>query len=329
VVLLKTFVFSKGIEKDINIVISKNIINNIIKKHDNTYGSFIILDTKLRNIIKIKNDHTYIKGGEEAKSLDKYLYLCELINNKKYNNIIAIGGGNVLDIVGYAFNTLNFEKNNLILIPSTLSSFVNLPLSGNFYANMNFTRNYLKVTGYPNYIYIDQNFLNYFNTQELKKQFLIPYIIGLLYDKNHSKLSIKYSSSFENLDYDNFLERNIKYIIDFYNHEYTFPGEKISKLIFKESDLLKMDYLEFLAVSFLFLIYISYNKKEISKEKYEEIKNDILKLNILKRDNLKKISFQNTNSTLKEIFITENGYKEFILSNSDIKDNILDFKQII
>ncbi|HBT51532.1 MAG TPA: hypothetical protein DEA49_05405, partial [Petrotoga sp.] len=154
---MKSISFSKGLEKDININISHGYYEEFSKRYASKYGTLMIIDSNLKKHLTTGSGKNifYVKGGNETKYFDKYLELCKVMVEGSYSNLVVIGGGSLIDMAGFVFHTLDFPKGTFTVIPTTLSSMIYLPVSGEFYLDMNYTRNFLKVSGYPDLVYID------------------------------------------------------------------------------------------------------------------------------------------------------------------------------
>ncbi|WP_190614412.1 hypothetical protein [Tepiditoga spiralis] len=326
---MKNLILSKNIKSDINVFIKENFHEKIIDNYDEKEDVLFIVDTKLRNFLKIKNNIKFIKGGEEAKYLDKYLDLCQTIEKNKFNIVIGIGGGSLMDLIGYTLNTLNHNIKKIILIPTTLTSMIFPPISGFFGIDMNFKRDYLKVFGYVNEVYIDQSFLSLLSKQSLKKQFFCSYILGTYFDSNLSKLSLHYSKNFDNTDLEEFLINSIKNSMKFYKDNYEIPGYNLIKYFIKNPIEINNKFFEIYSSIFLLLSYISYIEGLISLEEFKMILNDTNEFGVFNKKIILNMKNNYINDYVTDIIPGKNKNTLKYFSVNEINIYIDDFINFI
>ncbi|WP_147430588.1 3-dehydroquinate synthase [Petrotoga sp. HKA.pet.4.5] len=326
---MKSISFSKGIEKDININISQGYYKEFSKRYASKYGTLMIIDSNLKNHLNPGTDKNifYVKGGNETKYFDKYLELCKIVVEGSYSNLVVIGGGSLIDMVGYVFHTLDFPTGTLTVMPTTLSSMIYLPVSGEFYLDMNYTRNFLKVRGYPDLVYIDPYFCKFLDKKDMKNHFFLGYILGLLFDNNFASLSLKYSKNFIRLDLEDYLYSAVKFVLSLYSNDLPFPGTKLMKYIADTS--VKSDFVQSESLSFAFLLYLSFKFGYIHEESFQEIFEKIRSFEDLKSSKIQNIKAKVNNVPIREILLKEDGFVDLLLNFGELKDLLLEFKSLL
>ena len=118
-------------------------------------STIFFIDDKLKDKLKNKIDSThhhklFLKGGESLKTLDQYQKnLNFLMDSKahKKTHIVAIGGGSVLDSVGFLASTY-MRGVDLTLVPTTWLSCIDASVGGKTALNLNKKKNQVG-TVYP------------------------------------------------------------------------------------------------------------------------------------------------------------------------------------
>lgn len=117
--------------------------------------SLLIVDSGVPKFKGKTFSHTYtLKGGEHIKSIDRVLEIYQLFKVSKKDSVTAVGGGALLDLVGYSAFTYTGLK-HLSLVPSTPLSQVMLPVSGSFFVNLEFRKDVLRASGIPKEVIIE------------------------------------------------------------------------------------------------------------------------------------------------------------------------------
>ena len=114
-----------------------------------------------KNLPFPKNEVFILKDGEEQKNLKNYLKIVNLLIKNKMTRkdvIIAIGGGVVGDLAGFAASTY-MRGINFIQVPTTLLSMVDSSVGGKTAIDMNSAKNILGCFYQPECVYINLNFL--------------------------------------------------------------------------------------------------------------------------------------------------------------------------
>ena len=123
------------------------------------HGKFIFVDTKIKLYWDklIRNfPHHPVYGGEISKSVGTAVELYPIIDEHatKVEEFVVIGGGAVIDTVGYAVTTTQSNK-LLMVIPSTLSSMMMGFFQNKFFLNFDWKKDRVYVEGVPTSILID------------------------------------------------------------------------------------------------------------------------------------------------------------------------------
>lgn len=328
---MKSINFSKGIEKEINININLAYYEDYLNKYVSKYGTLMVIDSKLKKHVKFHDyeNIVFIPGGQEAKYFDKYLDLCKTIIKGNYNDLVVVGGGSLIDQVGYTFNTLDFPKGRLTIVPTTLSSMIYLPVSGEFYLDMNYTKNFLKVNGYPDIVYVDPYFCKYLEKDNMKKYFILGYILGLLFDKKFAELSFKYSKNFLRLDLEEYLYQAIKFVLSLYSNDLVFPGTKLVKYLIDTEHKKNLEFIESEYITFVFLSYVSLKLGYIDEDMFENIYKDLKSFGLSKSFYSQIIKLKSQNIPIFETLITRNGFVNLHLNLSELMEFVPEFKVLM
>lgn len=117
-----------------------------------------------------KDEMLIIPDGETEKNFKNYLKILSKLtemNITKKGHIIAIGGGVIGDMAGFAAATYR-RGINLIQVPTTLLSCVDSSVGGKVAVNTNFSKNMVGAFFQPRAVFINLNFLTTLD----KKQYL-------------------------------------------------------------------------------------------------------------------------------------------------------------
>lgn len=328
---MKLLNFSKSLEKSINVNIMSGNYSNFIEGYSKKYKSLIISDIKIRKLNKSfdEKNFKYLKSGYDAKYLDKYLDLCNLIKKENFYNLIAVGGSSILELTGYTYNSLDFNKKRLTFIPSTLFSSIVLPLQGEFSLDMNYEISYLRISGYPDDILIDTELFKTMDIQKFSKSFYAGYILGIMYDKNFSVLSKKYMKKNTNLDLEEYIYTTVLYIFETYKNKKNFPGMNILKHIINYSSLQKYEFVEIIASISLLLAFISRDYGYVSNEFVVKLKDTIEEFNLYKKNLILEFKENLFYNQIKEVLFLENGHKEELINNEIISKSIKTMKSFV
>ena len=157
------------------IIIRKNYISKFIEEIANKNERvFCILDSKVKNSFKFTNQKNIkvfsIKCGEEIKTINAYKDLTEKLIKNNVNRrsiIVAIGGGTLGDLVGFAASTV-LRGLDFFLVPTTLLSQVDSSIGGKNGINTNFGKNLIGTFYQPKKVLIDISVLNSLPKKQIK-----------------------------------------------------------------------------------------------------------------------------------------------------------------
>jgi 3-dehydroquinate synthase len=165
------------------ILFGENIIGNILSYlKDEFYGDnkkIIISNEKVDKIYGKKFDEIFsnetnfskiiLKDGEKYKNMDvlKSIYL-QLINLNAHRNdiLIALGGGVIGDIAGFAASTFN-RGTNLLQCPTTIIAQTDSSIGGKVAVNFENIKNVIGSFYQPHLIIIDTFFLRSLEEKEI------------------------------------------------------------------------------------------------------------------------------------------------------------------
>jgi hypothetical protein len=321
---LKNYLYSTSFEKEINIFIEDNISKKIINKYQDYYSSLMVFESNLRDVFKIKNQK-FIRSGKDAKSLDKFLDLSDKINKDNISNLICFGGNEVLSLAGYTYNSVGFNKNLLIFIPTNLKSMIVPPLKGSFNLNMNFQEDFLQVDGYPNFLYVDPLLIKENPKLTDKKSFIYPFFLGYINESKYSDLTRNYVKKYNDLDFFDFINNGLSFSISLLSSYGYFPGDRIKNKIFRKNILFKNDIVEIDGFIFLFVLFISYLKGFISIEKVEQFLSFLHYLGFNIKNLIKQVDIINNTKAIKDIIIEKGKCKQILMTYQEIKNYMEEF----
>ena len=169
----KLLIKNKNLKTEI--IIRKNYIFKFIEEIANKNERvFCILDSKVKKSIKFtkqKNIKVFsIKCGEKIKTFNAYKDLTEKLIKNNINRrsiIVAIGGGTLGDLVGFAASTV-LRGLDFFLIPTTLLSQVDSSIGGKNGINTNLGKNLIGTFYQPKKVLIDISVLNSLPKKQIK-----------------------------------------------------------------------------------------------------------------------------------------------------------------
>lgn len=151
-------------------------LNNYIDDLQNSKKFFLITNTKIaklyKNLIyKFANDRIFIvKDGEKYKNFKTFEKILNFLLSKKIersNTIVALGGGVVGDLAGFAASTV-LRGVNLIQIPTTLLAMCDSSVGGKTGINSNYGKNLIGTFYNASKVLIDTDFINTLSDYEYK-----------------------------------------------------------------------------------------------------------------------------------------------------------------
>lgn len=135
----------------------------------------VVISQKVYNIYKKhlgfdKKDLFILKDGEVEKTFENYqkiLKRCEEIGLDRKSALIAIGGGVVGDITGFAASTY-MRGIKFIQVPTTLLACVDSSVGGKVAVNTKLGKNVIGAFYQPKAVYINLNFINTLDKRQYK-----------------------------------------------------------------------------------------------------------------------------------------------------------------
>jgi 3-dehydroquinate synthase len=219
--------------------IEKNTIASLIATYCSNNHLIIIADSNLQkttidNILKNLTNNAfivnifYIKAKETNKSIDYLIKLTNKLSKISFNKnttIVAIGGGMVLDLVGFVASIV-MRGLDLIYIPTTLLAMVDSSIGGKNGINSALGKNSLGNFYQPKAILIDSSFLQSLPKVQLYSGFFECLKYGILFDRDFFNYLIKIQHLFINgeiINYpdilNNIIIKSCKFKVDVVNFD--------------------------------------------------------------------------------------------------------------
>lgn len=239
---MKKFLFTRVQE-------SKCVVKFVEDCRKNIPESLLIVDSGVPKFKGKSFPNIYaLKGGEHVKSLDRVLEMYQLFKVSKKDSVTAVGGGALLDLVGYSTSTYT-ELKHLRLVPSTPLSQVMLPICGSFFINLEFRKDVLRTFGVPEEVIIEPQ-LSYEVFSRHGGYELFPMLItAYSYDwRLFNYLSNLISEGME-IDlklWEDLLWSSLKAYIDGISNDYEPVGISMTRIL-QSAFRLKLDYMVALA----------------------------------------------------------------------------------
>ncbi|BDC19725.1 3-dehydroquinate synthase [Acidianus sp. HS-5] len=162
------------------------IVNTNYKEFLNSiHGKKAIFYSKSLNIDYRGDLNIPIEDGEKAKDVSNVLDLVKTLYDHDFNRgdyVIAIGGGTVLDLVGFV-SSIYMRGLNLINIPTTLLGMVDAAIGGKNGVNFGNAKNILGTFYQPSLIIVDLNFIKTLPEEEVRKGLAEVIKYALVLDK--------------------------------------------------------------------------------------------------------------------------------------------------
>lgn len=187
-------IFNEGIAKN---------IDNVLEDFHSKKKYFLITNTKVAKLYsnvlyKFHNDRIFIiKDGEKYKTIKTYLSILDFLLSKKIERddcIVALGGGVVGDIAGYAASTV-LRGVELIQIPTTLLAMCDSSVGGKTGVNSKFGKNLIGSFYNASKVLIDISFLSTLPEYEYKCG------LGEVLKYAFIEKSCKYTENFDLINY--------------------------------------------------------------------------------------------------------------------------------
>lgn len=145
-----------------------------------------VLDSRLKVFLPMFEhiEHIEIDGGEEVKSVSQWLYLLERFADyqaDRKTQVIAIGGGSVSDLVGFAA-AVYARGVAFSIVPSTLLSLIDASIGGKTGINFLGKKNQIGVLKQPAAIYSLPSLLEHLPQENMADGFAEIIKYGLIID---------------------------------------------------------------------------------------------------------------------------------------------------
>jgi len=192
---------SSGIVKELDNILSKEAHDKILVIYDKALlknGAKKLLKHIIRDRIAIG-----MEGGEKLKTINKLQKLWKLFSKHgltRKSIVIAVGGGSLLDLTGFATSTY-LRGIRFISIPTTLLAQADASIGGKNGVNLD-GKNIIGTIYHPKYIVIDPHFLKF----QLQEQF----VDGMAEIIKHAIIDGEAAFSFIEKNITEILERNIR-----------------------------------------------------------------------------------------------------------------------
>jgi len=169
------FVVGRGILRELNEIKERKVIIYSRK-----------LDKSILDEILDENSFSIeVDDGENFKTLDSVIFLIEKFSKlgiDRGDYVIAVGGGSILDTVGFAAS-IYLRGVNLINVPTTLLGMVDAAIGGKNGVNFESYKNIIGTFYQPKLILADLRFLDTLPIEELKKGLAEVIKYALVLDK--------------------------------------------------------------------------------------------------------------------------------------------------
>ena len=268
---------------DIYMVDFEHGISALVEEFFPNSSKIFVVDSKVRvhHGDKIDFDESFpVFINEKVKSLDRvyelYSYIYQRYNES--NVIVAVGGGSLMDLVGFTVNTFGKEM-KLVLIPTTLGSQLLPFINGRFCINFDRRKDILSVKAMPDLILIDPKFTSSQRMKSLRFDLSIALSTGLTCDENFYRFVGK---NMERLKMErlpdilkHLIEHNVRLRME--NRNIQFIGERTAT-IFQDASKLMISYSQALGFGILMEALISFEMGFTPYETYEKVKNTVRKV---------------------------------------------------
>ncbi|RLL88389.1 3-dehydroquinate synthase [Mesotoga sp. H07pep.5.4] len=119
-------------------------------------------------------------GGEHIKSIDRVFEIYQLVRVSRCKAVTAIGGGSIIDLVGYACAG-HTEVEKLFLFPTTTVGQI-MPAINGFKLNFEFVKDLLCANGIPDRVFIDSSISYKEYLDSSRSDLLFPLLVALSFD---------------------------------------------------------------------------------------------------------------------------------------------------
>ncbi len=327
--------FGKNIFGQLLDIISSSDLNNnlFFVIDDNVYELHTEVIDSIINSYKGKVNTQIIKSSEQLKSFEtlQTIYNSLLDNNYTRDSLlIAIGGGIVGDICGFAAATFS-RGIEYIQVPTTLLSAVDSSVGGKTGINFGKTKNIIGAFNQPSFVLIDVHFLETLNREEMLSG--IGEVIKYAYLTNHSF----YSYVKENIN--SIFAKDHKVLLEIIKESVRFKGDVVisdekesgnRKMLnlghtfahaFEVESNYKLKHGQAVIVGIASALFLSFKLGIITKSKLEELLDLIY---LFKNDiTIDSLNFDNLISIMQRDKKNKDGKINFVLIQ-DIGNILLD-----
>ena len=144
-----------------------------------------------------------IEGNETNKSIESYLKIIDFLIEKDFKKsdlLVAVGGGSVLDLVGFVAATF-MRGVEVAFVPTTLLAMVDASIGGKNGINRPWVKNILGTTYLPKQTFLDMYFLSLMSPEELYPGYVEMIKVAVIdafcsIDQTEERLKRQYSGSF-------------------------------------------------------------------------------------------------------------------------------------
>ena len=146
-----------------------------------------VVDKKIRHLVSFREIDLVleIEGGETIKTLENWTWLIQKFAEyqlDRHSQVIAIGGGSISDLVGYAASVY-LRGVSFSIVPSTLLSLIDAGIGGKNGINFQMLKNQVGTIYQPRQIYIFPELIRHLPQEEMSDGFAEIIKYGLILDE--------------------------------------------------------------------------------------------------------------------------------------------------
>jgi len=278
-------------------------ISKIVSSFFADFESVFVIDSKIKlhHSEKIPDRDVMILPvyvSEKSKSLDRVYELYSYFYQNLSSNtvVVGVGGGSLLDLVGFAIKTISGDT-PLLFVPTTLSSMLSPFIRGKFLINFDRKKDFLSVKGLPNIMVLDPDFVKTQDAYSLNLDCLLAMSTGLTCEAGfYHFVENVMSLGVTNWSYDLLKELLVQNLwLKIKSNKNIFVGEKMADIIQTASNLM-IRYSKALGLGIIIESNIAVNYGFMKESTYKKIKKTIA--SILKLEKL-PIDLQSLYQTLR------------------------------
>ena len=178
-----------------NISIGNSFVDSIKSKVEESDSKCILItqetiynafEDKFSALESLGIDVHFIGEGEDAKSIDTAITICDKMSSLGYDRsstIFAVGGGVVGDVSGFVASIF-MRGISYIQFPTTLLAMIDSAIGGKTGVNLKNGKNLIGRIHQPKEVIIDISFLNTLPKRELNASLAEAIKYGLIYDRD-------------------------------------------------------------------------------------------------------------------------------------------------